>query len=151
MPTAPVVLPPSEEEQIRELSRMLQLGTPALVGPQNERIDLPESVYQILKDVTRYMKAGRAVVLVPQKQQLTTQSAANILGVSRPHLVKLLETGAIPFEKVGQHRRVLLRDIMSYQKKRDVARRAAMDALAREEFAQGSYEGTDIPEGGSDE
>lgn len=151
MLSAPVTVPPSEEEQIRELSRMLQLGTPALIGPQNERMDLPESVYHILKDVVRYMKAGRAITLVPQKQQLTTQAAANILGFSRPHLIKLLEAGTIPFQKVGQHRRVLLKDIMEFQKKRDTERRAALDSLAREEFQQGTYEGMDIPEGGSDE
>ena len=151
MVSAPVIVPPSEEAQIRELSRMLQLGTPALLGPENERIDLPESVYHVLKDVVRYMKAGRAITLVPQKQQLTTQSAANILGCSRPHLIKLLESGAIPFQKVGQHRRVLLKDIMDFQKKRDTERRVALDNLAQTELAQGSYEGTPIPEAGSDE
>ena len=116
MVSAPVIVPPSDAEQIRELSRMLQLGNPALLGPQNERIELPESVYHVLKDVVRYMKAGRAITLVPQKQQLTTQSAANMLGCSRPHVIKLLETGAIPFQKVGQHRRVLLKDILDFQK-----------------------------------
>ena len=151
MVSAPVIVPPSEEEQIRELSRMLQLGNPALLGPQNERIELPESVYHVLKDVVRYMKAGRAITLVPQKQQLTTQSAANMLGCSRPHVIKLLETGAIPFQKVGQHRRVLLKDILDFQKKRDTERRVALDKLAQAEFQQGSYEGIPIPEQGSDE
>lgn len=151
MVSAPVIVPPSEEEQIRELSRMLQLGNPALLGPQNERIELPESVYHVLKDVVRYMKAGRAITLVPQKQQLTTQSAANMLGCSRPHVIKLLETGAIPFQKVGQHRRVLLKDVLDFQKKRDTERRVALDKLAQAEFQQGSYEGTPIPEHGSDE
>ncbi|WP_242618404.1 excisionase family DNA-binding protein [Edaphobacter modestus] len=146
-----VVMPPSEEEQIRELGRMLKLGTPTLVGPQNERVDLPESVYNILKDVVRYMAAGRAVSLVPQKQQLTTQLAANLLGFSRPHLIKLLESGAIPYQKVGQHRRVMLKDVMAFQKQRDKARRTALDELAREAYQDGSYEGTEIPEGGSDE
>jgi excisionase family DNA binding protein len=151
MLSAPVTLPESEEQQIRELSRMLQLGTPVLIGPGNERVDLPESVYHILKDVVRYMKAGRTVTLVPQKQQMTTQAAANMLGFSRPHLIKLLEAGNIPFQKVGQHRRVLLKDIMDFQKKRDSARRQALDALARSEFEQGAYEETGIPDGGSDE
>ncbi len=151
MVSAPVIVPPSEEEQIRELSRMLQLGNPALLGPQNERIELPESVYHVLKDVVRYMKAGRAITLVPQKQQLTTQSAANMLGCSRPHVIKLLEKGAIPFQKVGQHRRVLLKDIMEFPKKRDTERRVALDKLAQAEFQQGLHEGTPIPEQGSDE
>ena len=148
---ATVTIPPSEEEQIRELNRMLQLGTPALVGPHDERIELPESVYQILKDVVRNMAAGRAIMLVPQQQQLTTQAAANILGFSRPHLIKLLELGIIPFQKVGHHRRVMLKDVLTFQKKRDVESRTALNELARAEFEEGMYEGTGIPEGESDE
>jgi hypothetical protein len=65
--------------------------------------------------------------------------------------VKLLDSGAIPFEKVGQHRRVLMKDLITYQKSRDAARKAALNALAREEFESGSYEGIPIPDGGSDE
>ena len=139
-----VTLPPLEEEQIRELNRMLQLGTPALVGPSNERIELPETVYHLLKDVVRNMMAGRAIMLVSQKQKLTTQSAANFLGFSRPHLIKLLESGVIPFEKVRQHRRVQLRDILSFQKKRDAERRDALNELAKLDFDLGLYEGTPI-------
>jgi excisionase family DNA binding protein len=145
------ILPPSEEEQVRELGRLLQLGAPALVGPKEERLELPESVYQILKEVVRNMMAGRAITLVPQKQQLTTQSAANFLGFSRPHLIKLLDSGIIPFEKVGQHRRLRLKDVLAFQKKRDAERRAGLNDLARAELAEGMYEGTAIPEGGSDE
>jgi len=148
---ATVTMPPSDEEQIRELNRMLQLGSPALMGPQGERIELPEGVYHILKDVVRNMAAGRAVMLVPQQQQLTTQAAANMLGFSRPHLVKLLEAGVIPFQKVGHHRRIMLKDVLTFQKKRDVGRRAALNELARAEFEEGMYEGTGIPEGESDE
>ncbi len=150
MPHAFAALPESEEEQIRELSRMLQLGTPALVGSHNERLPLPDSVYQILKDVVRNMMAGRAITLVPQEQQLTTQSAANLLGFSRPHLIKLLNCNAIPFQKVGQHRRLRLEDVLAFQKKRDKERRSALDELARQELADGMYEGTGLAEGESD-
>ena len=145
------VMPPAEKDQIQELYRILQLGSPALLGPGGERLELPESVYHILKDVVRNMRAGNAITLLPERQRLTTQSAANFLGFSRPHLIKLLEAGAIPFEKVGQHRRILLKDLLEFQKKRDAERRAALDRLAREEFEAGTYVGTGIPEGGSDE
>lgn len=148
---ATVTMPPDEKEQIQELHRILQLGSPALLGPAGERLELPESVYHILKDVVRNMKAGRAIMLVPEKQQLTTQSAANFLGFSRPHLIKLLESGALPFEKVGQHRRIRLNDLLAFQKKRDAERRDVLNRLAQEEFTAGTYEGTAIPEGGSDE
>ena len=71
-----MTLPPSDSEQIRELNRLLQLGSPALVGPGNERIELPEGIYQLLKDIVRNMSIGRAISLVPQQQQMTTQAAA---------------------------------------------------------------------------
>lgn len=133
-----VTMPPDEREQIQELYRVLQLGSPALLGPAGERLELPESVYHILKHVVRNMRAGRAITLLPERQQLTTQSAANFLGFSRPHLIKLLESGVLPFDKVGQHRRILLKDLLAFQKKRDAERRAALDKLAKEEFDAGT-------------
>ncbi len=146
-----VSLLPSEEDQIRDLNRTLQLGTPALIGLGNERIELPKSLYILLKDVVRQMMAGRTITLVPEKQQLTTQSAANFLGFSRPHLIKLLESGVIPFERVGQHRRIRLEDVRTFQKKRDAERRSALNDLAKAEYEEGLYEGIAISEGGSDE
>ena len=146
-----ITMQPSEADEIRELHRMLNLGAPALVGPQDERINLPESVYHLLKQVVATMMRGKTIVLTPENERLTTQAAANFLGVSRPHLVKLLDSGSIPFEKVGQHRRVNMKDIATYRKHRDAERRSALNELARAEFADGSYEGLPIPEGGSDE
>ncbi|HVZ82349.1 MAG TPA: excisionase family DNA-binding protein [Terracidiphilus sp.] len=146
-----ITMQPSEESEIRELHRMLNLGTPALVGPKEERLNLPESVYHLLKGVVANMMRGRVIVLTPQNDRLTTQAAANFLGFSRPHLVKLLESGAIPFERVGQHRRILMKDLLTYQRKRDADRRRALNDLARAEFDEGSYDGTEIPEGESDE
>jgi excisionase family DNA binding protein len=151
MLSSTVTLPPSEREQIQALHRILQLGSPALLGPEGQRLDLPESVYHILRDVVKNMRAGRAITLVPEKQQLTTQSAANFLGFSRPHLIKLLEAGTIPYEKVGQHRRISLKDLLLFQQKRDSERRTGLNKLAQEEFDAGTYIGTGIPEGGSDE
>jgi excisionase family DNA binding protein len=151
MPRETITMLPSEEREIRELHRMLNLGTPALVGPQEERINLPESVYHLLKQVVASMIRGKVIVLTPENNRLTTQAAANYLGFSRPHLVKLLDSGAIPVERVGQHRRVYLKDLKTYQKHRDAERRAALNDLARAEFEEGSYEGVPIPEGGSDE
>lgn len=147
----PVVLPESDDGQIRELNRLLQLGSPALVGADGERIELPKAVYRLLKDIARNMQLGRAIVLVPENQQLTTQRAADLLGVSRPYLIKLLEAGDLPFHKAGSHRRIYLKDLAAYQKRRDAERRAALDSIAREAFESGLYDRTGIPEGGQDE
>jgi excisionase family DNA binding protein len=142
---------PSEEAEIRELHRMLKLGTPALVGPTDERLDLPESVYHLLRNIVANMMRGRTIVLTPQNNRLTTQAAANFLGFSRPHLIKLLDSGAIPFEKVGQHRRIQMKDLTIYRKNRDAERKAALNSLARSEYEEGSYEGHPVSDDGSDE
>ncbi len=147
----PVALPESEEVQIRELHRMLQLGTPALVGTDGERLDLPDAVFRLLKDIVRNMQLGRAIVLIPENQQLTTQRAADLLGVSRPHLIKLLEAGDLHYHKVGSHRRIYLKDLVAYQKRRDFERRAALDRIAKEAFESGLYDHTGMPEGSEDE
>jgi excisionase family DNA binding protein len=141
----------SEDEQIEELRRVLQLGPPILVGHENQRIELPDRVYSAFKEVVHYMATGYAVAVVPQTQLLTTQTAADLLGFSRPHLIKLLEAGAIPYEKVGQHRRVRFQDVLGFQQKRDKARKNALDELAQEAFQAGHYDGTAIPDGESDE
>jgi excisionase family DNA binding protein len=150
MPHEPVALPESEEVQIRELNRMLQLGSPALVGADGERLELPRVVFRLLKDIVRNMQLGRAIVLIPENQQLTTQRAADLLGVSRPHLIKLLEAGELPYHKAGSHRRIYLEDLAAYQKRRDRERKAALNRIAKEAFESGLYERTGIPEGGED-
>jgi|SRR5579872_4562350 len=147
----PIALPESEVVQIRELNRVLQVGTPALLGADGERLELPDAVYRLLKEIVRNMQLGRAIVLVPENQQLTTQRAADLLGVSRPHLIKLLEKSTLPYHKAGSHRRILLKDLLAYQKRRDVQRKAALDHIAREAFESGLYDRTGISEDGADE
>ena len=73
------------------------------------------------------------------------------LGVSRPYLIKLLEAGDLPFHKAGSHRRVYLKDLVDYQKRRDAERKAALNRIAKEAFESGLYDRTSIPEGGEDE
>src|ERR1019366_7559519 len=92
-----------------------------------------------------------AIVPIPEHQQLTTQRAADLLGVSRPHLIKLLEAGELPHHKAGSHRRIYLKDLAAYRKRRDVERKAALDRIAKEAFESGLYDRTGIPEGGEDE
>jgi excisionase family DNA binding protein len=147
----PIALPESEGTQIRELNRMLQGGTPALVGAGGEKLELPDAVFRLLKDIVRNMQLGRAIILIPENQQLTTQRAADLLGVSRPHLIKLLEAGELPYHKAGSHRRIYLRDLVAYQKRRDAERKRALDRIAKEAYEAGLYDRTGIPDGGEDE
>lgn len=147
----PIALPESEDWQIRELNRMLQVGPPVLVGENGKSVRLPDTVYRLLKEILRNMQLGRAIALVPENQQLTTQRAANLLGVSRPFLIKLLEAGELPYHKAGSHRRIYLKDLRGYQRRRDVERKAALDQIAQEAFELGLYDRTAIPVDGEDE
>jgi excisionase family DNA binding protein len=145
-------MPESEQEQVEELRKLLQLGSPELVGPDGvERIPLPASIYKILKDIVRNMQLGRGIVLLPDDRAFTTQSAADFLGVSRPHLIKLLESNTIPFFRTGSHRRIVYKDLLAYAKLRDAERKQVLDGLAREAFANGDYDDPRTPEGGEDE
>ncbi|TFB51061.1 helix-turn-helix domain-containing protein [Cryobacterium tagatosivorans] len=83
-----------------------------------DQVQIPEEIHQILLQVIESMKRGLAVSIAPQSKTLTTQQAADLLGISRPTLVKLLDDGRIPFERVGTHRRVLLVDVMDYRERR---------------------------------
>jgi len=84
--------------------------------------------------ILRNLQSGNAISIVPEHRQLTTQRAANILGVSRPFLVGLVEAGEIPFHMVGRHRRIYLRDLLDYKRRRDAARHEAINNMARSEM-----------------
>jgi excisionase family DNA binding protein len=89
------------------------------------------------------MSERKAVVMLPEDEAFTTQAAANYLGVSRQHLVNLLEQKEIPHHKVGTHRRVSFKDLLLYEKKRDKTRREVLDKLTAEVEAAGLYDSTD--------
>ncbi|MHB8870812.1 MAG: helix-turn-helix domain-containing protein [Thermoleophilia bacterium] len=103
-----------------------------LVSDERDRKRIPPSVHRILLKVVQEMAAGNAVSIVPVHHELTTQEAADLLNVSRPHVVKLLEEGAIPYHMVGTHRRLRFDDLISYRKRRSARRREILTALAEE-------------------
>jgi len=82
----------------------------------SEKIKIPLSALKLLGDILKAMGQGKLISIVPIATEVTTQAAAEILGCSRPHLVKLLEDGKIAFTKVGKHRRIKFDDIMKYRK-----------------------------------
>jgi excisionase family DNA binding protein len=95
------------------------------------QIRIPASALRFLFAALSEIASGKGVSLLPLDQEVTTQQAADILNVSRPYLVGLLEKGNIPFRKVGNQRRVPLQDVLAYKARTDVGRRAALSELAR--------------------
>jgi excisionase family DNA binding protein len=95
-----------------------------------DRVELPPEVYRVLRKVVDALNQGLAVTVAPLTQTLTTQQAADLLGVSRPTVIKLLDGGKIPYERVGTHRRVLLRDLLEYRERRRAEQYAALEATS---------------------
>jgi excisionase family DNA binding protein len=147
----PITLPDTEQQQVQALEKLLRGGVPALVSPAGERIELPGAVFDVLRTAVGFMSHGRTVTLVPDNQVITTQRAADILGMSRPFFIKQLEGGLMAHHRVGNQRRIYLRDVLEFAKKRDKERLSALDLLARDAFEAGLYERNVFPEGGSDE
>ncbi len=139
-----VKLPDLEEiEQAKESSRVLakysdgQVRLRVFDGPDanGEDLILPGHALNLLQDILTQMSKGNAVSFVPINAELTTQQAANLLNVSRPYLIKLLEEEKIPFKKIGSHRRILAKDVIAYKQAEDSARLDALDKLAEQSQA----------------
>jgi excisionase family DNA binding protein len=143
--TERTVLPPEEslDDLVDLVDRITGDGHAELVGPDGISTPLPAAVYEVLHHVILAMARGQAVTIAPHNQRLTTQEAADILGVSRPTLVKMLDDGLIPYAQPGRHRRVLLRDVLAFQEQRRTAREAAMDELVEISEEADSYRKTE--------
>ena len=140
------VLPPERPERLGGVLAALtsrRSGGPALVGPDGERLELPPEVFEILREVVETLSQGLAITIAPHQMVLSTSEAAEILGVSRPTLVRLLESGKIPFEQPGRHRRVRLADVLAYGERARRQRAAVLDQMVADASDAGLY---DLPD-----
>lgn len=138
----PITASESERPALNQIEGVLRSDKciPKLVGPHGEEIILPKSVFHVLRQIIFHMMHGRAISIVPINKELTTQEAADILNVSRPYLVRLLEDKKIPFVKVGTHRRIRFSDLMDYKKRRDAERSRSLSELTQMSQELGFYE-----------
>jgi excisionase family DNA binding protein len=108
-------------------------------GDPDDTLAVPRSVVELLAKVLAHMATGQAVSVVPTHAELTTQQAASLLNVSRPHLISLLDAGEIEYRKVGTHRRVRVDSLMDYKRKDDRERRDVADELTELNREMGLY------------
>lgn len=132
-------LPPSERESRlartskQLLSRYAREDQPLTLrvidAEQDQPIELPAGAVALLMDILGAMASGQGITLIPENVELTTVQAADILNVSRPFLIKLLEDGQIPYRKVGKHRRIRMEDVMNFKQAIDRERESVLDQL----------------------
>lgn len=130
---------PAEEVRLLELLRdALASSGPngsatRLLSVDGVPVELPASVREVLVRVVRELAEGNAVTVLPVHAELTTQEAADLLNVSRPYLIGLLDDQVLPCTRTtGNHRRLRLVDVLAYKRSRDAARRAALDEMSEE-------------------
>jgi excisionase family DNA binding protein len=136
----PLAIDESDQKDIQALYQKIARSQAKLVGPDGKSQRLPNSLYEFLLQLIGDLQAGKSVSIIQSETTLTTVEAANMLGVSRQFLVKLLDANQIPHHKVGTHRRIYVKDLLTYKAERDGHRRKLLDDLVEAEIEEGLYD-----------
>lgn len=146
----PTVVEPGDMDALLDLSRFLaQHSAPAaLIGPDGEHLELPAEIHRTLRIVVDSLLHRKAVSIVPLDQTLTTQQAADLLGISRPTLIKMIDRGEIPCELLpgSRHRRIRLSDLLDYRKALEDRRDTLLTNAVREAEVLNLYREARSPE-----
>lgn len=142
----------SQESAIADFVQVLdQAGVdlshprPALIAPDGSHLEIPTAMFDVLRQVAEALSNGLGVTVAPQNAVLTTQQAADYLGISRPTFVRILERGEIPMQKPGRHRFVRLQDLIEYQQQYQANRRESLETMVAEATDDDLYARTDGP------
>lgn len=141
---------PSKEEQqialesydaLASVLKQISSRNPEIeIEETGERIKVPIRTLQLLSKILQATAQGKPISIVPLAMEMTTQSAADYLGCSRPHLVKLLEEGVIPFTKVGRHRRVKFEDMQKYKKAMKASQKRLLIEMMKQDEEYNMYD-----------
>jgi len=138
------VLPPTDVQKLEAVRRLLHStgSGVTLRGAPGTEVAIPVELYEVLVSAVDAMRAGKAITVAPVNLTVTTQEAADFLGISRPSVVKLLNEARIPYERpaAGRHRRIRLSDLIEYQARQRVEQSEALDAMVRIAESTGLYE-----------
>ncbi|MFZ2288023.1 MAG: helix-turn-helix domain-containing protein [Bacteroidales bacterium] len=120
---------------------LLQTDLPEIeIAETEKRIRIPLSALRLLSIILKEIGKGNPVTVVPVATEITTQAASEVLGCSRPHVVRLLEEGKIPYTKVGKHRRISYDDLMSFKKKMMVSQKKKLQDFMKLDEESGMYD-----------
>lgn len=137
--------PPSEADtnQANKLLALLEKegpGKAGVVGKDGKPVPIRGAVYHLFMELLDELRHGRAVSMTAVERDLTTQQAANLLGISRPSLIKRLDKGELPHRLVGRHRRVPLEAVLAYRERESLRRRKILARLTQESQKMGLYD-----------
>jgi len=135
------ILPPDDATGVREVEEFMSQHTQsAALVAGDQRVELPDEVFRVLVRVVQAMAHNKAVTVAPVSLRLTTSQAADMLGVSRQTLIRLLEQGKLPYDQPNRHRLLRLSDVLAYKQNQHVETRRVLAEMTREALEAGLYD-----------
>jgi len=134
-----ISIQPQDVAGLAEVSRLLESGSVSLTGSNGEQVTLPEELCKLLNSAIRRREDGKSIVVLTEDQELTTERAAELLGMAHHYMLRELDDGIIASFLVGKDRRVALQDVLAYAK-RQAEVRAALNEMTRDAFEAGLYD-----------
>jgi excisionase family DNA binding protein len=136
----PIAARHGDRDALRAVEALTESAADVQLTGDCTTIELPDALRVVLELASRELARGNRVSLLPVERMLTTREAAELLNVSRPYLIRLLEAGRIPYEMVGTHRRISIEDVLRFRAERSADRRRVLRDLSQEADELGIYE-----------
>lgn len=139
-----IIQPPKNAAELKEIEELKQkisnIDTFFMMKSEGQEIQLPPVITQVINEIINILYQGSSLTLIPMEKELTTQQAAYILNVSRPFVIKLLDSNEISYRKVGTHRKILMKDLIAYKLKATTIRKSKLSELVNLSQELGLYD-----------